>query len=112
MSRASAVQLSTSGSIAASPSSPSRSKRSGCEFHENADDGTAVDSVDDEGEITLYPNRWARWRWWIREPAAEFLGTMLLVIFGTGVDCQVTLTGNTGVAASQKGVRVDIYQLS
>lgn len=40
----------------------------------------------------------------IREPAAEFLGVMILIIFGTGVVCQVTLSGNTDVAPSQKGV--------
>ncbi|EPQ51046.1 aquaporin, partial [Gloeophyllum trabeum ATCC 11539] len=32
---------------------------------------------------------------YLREPAAEFLGTMILIIFGTGVDCQVVLSGNT-----------------
>jgi aquaglyceroporin related protein len=30
---------------------------------------------------------------------------MILVIFGTGVDCQVVLSTNTGVASSPKGVR-------
>jgi len=40
----------------------------------------------------------------IREPAAEFFGVMILVIFGAGVDCQVVLSGNPGVASSQKGV--------
>lgn len=43
-------------------------------------------------------------RYFIREPAAEFLGTMVLIMFGMGVDCQVTLSASTAVAASQKGV--------
>jgi aquaglyceroporin related protein, other eukaryote len=29
---------------------------------------------------------------------------MILIIFGTGVDCQVTLSSSTAVASSQKGV--------
>lgn len=40
----------------------------------------------------------------IREPAAEFLGTAILVIFGTGAQCQVLLSSNPGVASSPKGV--------
>lgn len=40
----------------------------------------------------------------VREPAAEFLGVMILIIFGNGVDCQVVLSGNPGVASSSKGV--------
>ncbi|EMD40099.1 hypothetical protein CERSUDRAFT_112306 [Gelatoporia subvermispora B] len=52
---------------------------------------------------TKFPNRWAYVREAIKEPAAEFFGVMILIIFGAGVDCQVTLSANTGVAASQKG---------
>ncbi|KAI0050271.1 aquaporin [Auriscalpium vulgare] len=52
---------------------------------------------------TQYPNKWSRWREYIREPAAEMLGTMTLILFGTGVDCQVVLSTKTGVAASPKG---------
>ncbi|KAF8803372.1 aquaporin [Phlegmacium glaucopus] len=39
----------------------------------------------------------------IREPVAEFAGVALLVIFGTGVNCQVALSTNPGVASSPKG---------
>ncbi|KAF8913651.1 aquaporin-like protein [Mucidula mucida] len=49
------------------------------------------------------PSRWRLYRDLIRQPAAEFLGTMLLVLFGTGVNCQVSLSANTGVASSPKG---------
>ncbi|KAK7439535.1 hypothetical protein VKT23_017463 [Stygiomarasmius scandens] len=42
-------------------------------------------------------------RQWLREPAAEFAGVMILVIFGAGVGCQVNLSTNTGVASSPKG---------
>ncbi len=35
---------------------------------------------------------------------AEFFGVMILIIFGNGVDCQVVLSGNTGVSSSPKGV--------
>ncbi|KAH7332638.1 aquaporin-like protein [Rhizoctonia solani] len=49
------------------------------------------------------PNGWAKIRHLLREPAAEFLGTMLLVIFGTAVNCQVALSSNTRVSTSPKG---------
>ena len=39
----------------------------------------------------------------IREPAAEMLGTMILTLVGAGVNCQVVLSANTGVASSPKG---------
>jgi len=54
-------------------------------------------------DCTRYPNRWSKIRESIREPAAEFFGTMILVIFGCGGNCQVVLSSNTAVAASPKG---------
>jgi len=57
--------------------------------------------VDDR--ITEFPNAWSRYRAVIREPVAEFLGVCILVIFGTGVDCQVVLSTNPRVSASPKG---------
>ncbi|KAI0087004.1 aquaporin-like protein [Irpex rosettiformis] len=61
----------------------------------------------EDGELlhyTKYPNRWSRIREYIREPAAEFLGVMILIIFGNGVDCQVVLSGaSTAVSSSPKG---------
>ncbi|VDC04671.1 unnamed protein product [Peniophora sp. CBMAI 1063] len=57
---------------------------------------------------TRYPNAWARFRGYIREPAAEALGCMILILFGNGVDCQVVLSGNTGVAPSAKGSYLSI----
>jgi hypothetical protein len=77
---------------------------------------------DDNEHYTPYENRWAKIRYVlvrpllfgpltvhtfrsiIAEPAAEFLGVMILIIFGNGVDCQVVLSTNTGVAPSPKGV--------
>ncbi|KAI0712513.1 aquaporin [Earliella scabrosa] len=52
---------------------------------------------------TKYPNRWSRIREVIKEPAAEFFGVMILIIFGAGVDCQTVLSTNTAVAASPMG---------
>lgn len=43
-----------------------------------------------------------------RELVAEFAGVMILIILGAGVDCQVVLSTNTGVAPGQKGVS-DIF---
>ncbi|KAG8759970.1 hypothetical protein FRC12_009643 [Ceratobasidium sp. 428] len=66
---------------------------------------TALDNLD---HVTEFPNKWSRMRAKLREPAAEFLGTMILIIFGTGVDCQVVLSGNTAVASSPKGSYLSI----
>ncbi|KZT27358.1 aquaporin [Neolentinus lepideus HHB14362 ss-1] len=70
------------------------------EFHQQEGSMAAEEP---EEHITPYPNRWARIRSYLREPAAEFLGTMILIIFGAGVDCQVVLSSNTKVASSPKG---------
>jgi aquaglyceroporin related protein len=42
----------------------------------------------------------------IREGAAEFLGVMIMIIFGTGVVCQITLSANPNISPSPKGVRI------
>jgi len=56
----------------------------------------------------MYPNTWARLRGVIREPAAEFLGTMVLVLFGDGVVCQVILSSDRAVSARSKGEYLSI----
>ena len=48
-------------------------------------------------------------REYVREPAAEFLGTMILVIFGCGGNCQVVLSSNLAVSASPRGVSPASY---
>lgn len=50
-----------------------------------------------------YPNRWAKIREHIREPAAELLGTMILILVGTGVNCQFALSADPNVSPSPKG---------
>ncbi|KAF7291875.1 hypothetical protein MIND_01212800 [Mycena indigotica] len=45
----------------------------------------------------------ARYREYLREPFAEFLGVAVLVLFGAGVNCQVLLSSSTGVSSSPKG---------
>ncbi|KAK0440310.1 aquaporin-like protein [Armillaria borealis] len=54
-------------------------------------------------DVQVEPNWWWKYRQILREPTAEFAGTMLLVIFGTGVNCQAGLSANPGVASSPKG---------
>lgn len=44
----------------------------------------------------------------IREPAAEFLGVAIVVIFGAGAGCQVILSTVPGVSAFQRGVSSSI----
>ncbi|KAK7690298.1 hypothetical protein QCA50_006955 [Cerrena zonata] len=74
--------------------------------HISATQSDAHDYDDDNESVehyTKYPNRWSRIREWIREPAAEFFGVMILIIFGNGVDCQVVLGSNTSISATPKG---------
>ena len=40
----------------------------------------------------------------MREPMAEFAGVAVFLVIGTGVDCQVTLSTNSAIASSPKGV--------
>ncbi|KAF8470352.1 aquaporin [Gautieria morchelliformis] len=63
--------------------------------------GAEIDNL--TNDHTLCPNRWAQWRMMFREPAAEFLGTMILVLFGNGVLCQVVLGSDSDVSSSPKG---------
>ncbi|KAG8931829.1 hypothetical protein FRC01_000738 [Tulasnella sp. 417] len=44
----------------------------------------------------------------LREPAAEFIGTLILVLLGTAVDCQVVLSTKPEVASSPKGSYLSI----
>jgi len=78
----------------------------------------------DQTKGPQHPNRWAEIRFvWchlfvsgvsdgvvhrasIREPLAEFLGSMILLILGCGGNCQVVLSTNTAVASSPKGVSI------
>ncbi|KAI0771203.1 aquaporin [Trametes elegans] len=73
------------------------------EHLEDIDGSTHASTSDDLEHYTRYPNRWSRIREYIREPAAEFFGVMILIIFGNGVDCQVVLSADTRVASSPKG---------
>ncbi len=47
------------------------------------------DSSVDEYE---FPNKWAAMRYKLREPFAEFLGCFMLMVFGNGINCQVTVS--------------------
>jgi hypothetical protein len=49
------------------------------------------------------PNANACARETIREPAAEMLGTMILMLVGNGVNCQFALSGDVNVSPSPKG---------
>ncbi|VDB89115.1 unnamed protein product [Peniophora sp. CBMAI 1063] len=54
-----------------------------------------------EGDVgPRYPNRWSRIREHIREPAAEAFGTFILVLFGTGVNCQNGVGNNPATTPS------------
>jgi len=53
--------------------------------------------------FTRSPNRWVKIRETIREPAAEMLGTMILMLVGNGVNCQFALSADVNVSPSPKG---------
>lgn len=54
-------------------------------------DEPVITGIELEDEPYL-PNPIARFRHWAKEPLGEFLGTMVLIIFGNGVNCQVVLS--------------------
>ena len=54
-----------------------------------------VSEEDDQSPMT-FPNYWAKIRYHMREPFAEFLGTLVLVIFGVGGNLQATVTKGSG----------------
>ncbi|TBU23203.1 aquaporin [Dichomitus squalens] len=87
------------------------SKESRAHHIEDVDASTQVSHSTANGHVdpdllahyTKYPNRWSRVREWIREPAAEFFGVMILIIFGAGVDCQTQLSKNANVGSMVYG---------
>ncbi|KAG6827462.1 hypothetical protein H0H92_011701 [Tricholoma furcatifolium] len=66
------------------------------------EEGTIVPTLP-SAEVMTHKSRWSSYRELLREPAAEFAGTMFLTLFGLGVNCQATLSSNLGVASSPKG---------
>ncbi|KIO03273.1 hypothetical protein M404DRAFT_627167 [Pisolithus tinctorius Marx 270] len=84
---------------------PSQSRSDTSSTYIRATNETATIGVVSAGltDSPKYPNAWSKIREYIREPAAEFLGTMILVIFGCGGNCQVVLSSSTAVTASAKG---------
>ncbi|KAJ7596779.1 putative aquaporin 4 [Mycena floridula] len=69
----------------------------------SADDTEHSEFHSDELNEPLVHSRWWRYRQMLREPAAEFTGVMLLILFGAGVDCQVVLSSIPTVASFQRG---------
>ncbi|CAD6623368.1 XXYS1_4_G0051620.mRNA.1.CDS.1 [Saccharomyces cerevisiae] len=60
-------------------------------------DGNEIGASEDEdADIMTFPNFWAKIRYHMREPFAEFLGTLVLVIFGVGGNLQATVTKGSG----------------
>ncbi|KAG6908266.1 hypothetical protein DXG01_005531 [Tephrocybe rancida] len=55
-----------------------------------------------QGNATVH-NWWWPYKQLLRESAAEFAGTMLLMIVGLGVNCQAVLSSDRAVSASPKG---------
>ncbi|SCU93990.1 LAMI_0E16292g1_1 [Lachancea mirantina] len=68
------------------------------QLRQDADNaGVLCDELDsDDAEPTTFPNFWAKIRYYFREPFAEFLGTLILVIFGVGGNLQATVTKGAG----------------
>ncbi|GAA6026956.1 hypothetical protein JCM8097_005993 [Rhodosporidiobolus ruineniae] len=49
----------------------------------------------EDDDAPLIRNWWGTARYALREPLAEFLGTMILIIIGIGSDCQTKISENT-----------------
>eukprot|EP01065_Artemidia_motanka_P036868 TRINITY_DN44917_c0_g1_i1.p1 TRINITY_DN44917_c0_g1~~TRINITY_DN44917_c0_g1_i1.p1 ORF type:complete len:330 (+),score=83.70 TRINITY_DN44917_c0_g1_i1:56-991(+) len=45
-------------------------------------------------------------QWWLREAAAEFLGTFVLIVFGTGVVAQVAVAGDGGTKGDYLSINI------
>lgn len=73
---------------------------------------SAADDDEEEEDDDDYPNPIARLRAHIREPAAEFLGAMVLAIIGTGATAQTNLTGNSAISPSGQGSMAAATNLS
>lgn len=58
---------------------------------EPAERGYDVEEEDSDEELD-FPNKWAAIRYKLREPFAEFLGCFMLMVFGNGINCQVTVS--------------------
>lgn len=69
----------------------------------SSDSETQLGDGEDE-----FPNPWARFRHAMREPFAEFLGTMLLIMFGTGVSLQYFLSLDPNVVSSPRGTYLSV----
>lgn len=52
------------------------------------------DEFEPDGEGAPVRNWWGRYRYMLREPLAEWLGMLVLVIMGTGADCQVKISAS------------------
>ncbi|BGP13137.1 hypothetical protein JCM10213v2_001056 [Rhodosporidiobolus nylandii] len=55
----------------------------------------------EEGEELPIRNYWGTIRYALREPLAEFLGTLVLIVIGAGADCQTKISSNTPFAPQQ-----------
>lgn len=84
-----------------SAKSASRAQRVDSDYKDGAqtDDviGKAASKIThDKPDEMSFPNYWAKIRYHMREPFAEFLGTLILVIFGVGGNLQATVTNGSG----------------
>ena len=65
----------------------------------NANQMAPAEAVEPSHENKSFLNKWALFKNAYREELAEFLSTLVLIVIGTGVNCQYTLQGS-GVALS------------
>lgn len=60
--------------------------------------------ADSDSEPMVFPNPWAKFRYYMREPFAECFGTLILVIFGVGGNLQATVSkGSDGTFGTPGG---------
>ncbi|KAG6878847.1 hypothetical protein C0992_007156 [Termitomyces sp. T32_za158] len=83
---------------------PSSSPSFDRQTNQQVEDEKELDRTETPKDMVTTHSWWWKYKQMLREPMAEFFGVMILIIFGNGVDCQVVLSGNPGVAASPKGL--------
>jgi len=87
---------------------PTAAQRRGSASSGSSSSSGSSGSSSDSDDVEAFPNPWARFRHSIREPLAEFLGTFLLILFGTGVSLQYFLSLDEGVAPNPRGTYLSV----
>ncbi|KAJ3761445.1 putative aquaporin 5 [Lentinula raphanica] len=88
-----------------SPTTTYRDKADGPTFSHHEHHESNDDRIDEDA---LQLTSFGQYRAFLKPYFAEFVGTMFLVIFGTGANCQVSLSNNQNVSPASKGTYTSV----